>query len=116
MTGCSGKFSCGGGDETCHSSVRACQGLLSAIGPRIHALMMLYMKTRNDAPSRNPERLTIMFRLSSDDGKSAIRRFIPLTPGRCMVKNVRLKPMNIHQKWSFASVSLYIRPVIFGNQ
>jgi len=37
-------------------------------------------------------------------------------PIRCIGKNVRLKPMKVSQKWSFPSVSLYMRPVIFGNQ
>ena len=35
---------------------------------------------------------------------------------RCIGKNVRLKPTNVSQKWSFPSRSSYIRPVIFGNQ
>ena len=34
----------------------------------------------------------------------------------CIGKKVALKPMNVSQKWSFPSRSLYIRPVIFGNQ
>ena len=47
---------------------------------------------------------------------AAGRRGIPCTPIRCIGKNVRLKPMNVAQKWIFPSRSLYIRPVIFGNQ
>jgi hypothetical protein len=41
MTGGTGKFSTGGGDVVCHSSVRAAHGLLSATGPRIHEFSML---------------------------------------------------------------------------
>ena len=41
---------------------------------------------------------------------------MPWMPGQCITVKVMLKPMNIHQKWSFASFMLYIFPVIFGNQ
>ena len=33
-----------------------------------------------------------------------------------MGKNVALKLTNVSQKCNFPSASLYIRPVIFGNQ
>ncbi len=44
------------------------------------------------------------------------RRGIPTRPTQCIGKKVRLSAMKVPQKWSRPSVSLYIRPVIFGNQ
>ena len=41
---------------------------------------------------------------------------MPSIPTMCIGPKVRLKKMNESQKWSFPSVSSYIRPVIFGNQ
>ena len=34
----------------------------------------------------------------------------------CMGKNVALNARKVPQKWIFPRRSLYIRPVIFGNQ
>ena len=39
--GISSKLKIGGGEDTCHSSVRACHGFASAIGPRTQLVIML---------------------------------------------------------------------------
>src|SRR6185295_7809499 len=49
--GISSKLKIGGGEETCHSSVSARHGLLSAGAPRRMLVTMLYRKTIVDAPS-----------------------------------------------------------------
>ena len=45
-----------------------------------------------------------------------MRRGMPLRPAECWIRNVRWKPTNISAKPTLPSVSLSIRPVIFGNQ
>ena len=41
---------------------------------------------------------------------------MPWTPMMCIGPKVRLKKMNVVQKWILPRRSSYIRPVIFGNQ
>ena len=45
-----------------------------------------------------------------------MRRGMPARPSWCIGKNVMLNPMNMSVNWILPSVSLSIRPVIFGNQ
>ena len=45
-----------------------------------------------------------------------MRRIMPARPIVCIGKNVRLKKMNISQKFHMPSFSSIMRPNIFGNQ
>src|SRR5215212_11021139 len=49
------KLKMGGGEETCHSSVRARHGFAAARGPPRHDATMLYAKTRKDSPRQKLE-------------------------------------------------------------
>ena len=44
------------------------------------------------------------------------RRGMPMKPSANSGAKVELKAMNITQKWIFASVSLNLKPYIFGTQ
>ncbi len=57
-----------------------------------------------------------MFRSAKRSSYVATRRGIPCRPSQCIGMKVRLKPMNRSQKLHLPRVSLYMRPVIFGNQ
>ena len=70
----------------------------------------------NDAPSTNDAIEMNRFQFANCGAYSTTRRGIPCVPSQCIGKNVALKAMNVSQKWTFPSRSLYIRPVIFGNQ
>ena len=45
-----------------------------------------------------------------------MRRIMPARPIVCMGKKVRLKKINMSQKFTMPSFSLIMRPNIFGNQ
>jgi len=116
MSGIAWKFSNGGGDEICHSSVRARHGSAAAFGPRTMEYSMFATKTTKLAPRANA--ITLMKTLTPcrSGWYVAMRRFMPCRPAQNMGMKVALKPRNIIQKWIWASFSLYMRPDIFGNQ
>ena len=60
--------------------------------------------------------LMTMLRFSKRESYAATRRGMPCSPSQCIGMNVALNPTNISQKLHWPSRSLYIRPVIFGNQ
>jgi hypothetical protein len=62
------KLKIGGGDDTCHSSVSARQGLASARAPVRHERTMLKTKTSVDRPSTNDDSEIIRFQPANCSG------------------------------------------------
>ena len=56
------------------------------------------------------------FNVSKRESYAETRRGIPCRPSQCIGMKVALKPMKMTQKLITPRRSLYIFPVIFGNQ
>src|ERR1017187_1983128 len=109
---------CGGiGVAVCHSSPSESQGFAGAFTGLIHIeYSRLNKKIRNERPSK--EALTEEKSLSACRFFAYVktRRGWPSSPRMNIGKKVRLKNMNIVQKWASPSFLFIILPDILGIQ
>src|ERR1041385_8102084 len=117
-TGRCRKLYAGGGEATDHSSVSAFHGFAPAATPprRLTRKLMMVMSTEI-AMNAAPAEASALIEAQCIPGWYVYTRLgMPSSPRICMGKNVTLKPMSSSQNESFPSLSLYMRPVHFGNQ
>ena len=117
ITGTRLKFSGGGGDESCHSRLRARHGLPTS-GSRQNSMDItkLIRKIRIEPPSKNAEIETQSLSVCRLRAYSNTRRGMPSMPSANNGRKVELKKMNMVQKWILPSRSFSLIPVIFGSQ
>src|SRR5260370_10865131 len=108
----------GCGDGVCRWGVWASDGSLPAGGPLRHEARMFHSNNNTEKPIMNAPTVSNTFngRKPVSMGYLEMRRTMPDTPRMCIGKKVMLKPMVISQKCQAARLSLYSRPVTFGNQ
>ncbi|MMZ67457.1 hypothetical protein D1872_300450 [compost metagenome] len=102
-----------------HSSVRpSSHGSAGAFAGFLVVMTMLTRNRITPTPIRNaPMELTRFNRSKSWFGKYVtILRCMPINPRKCCTKNVSWKPIINVQNVHLPSVSLRMRPNIFGHQ